>query len=57
MLLFGVDCSSSFHIVNKKKDILVLGEGPTQGLDYIIIIREAKYSSKNQEEKFFKSAL
>ena len=25
--------SSSVHIHNKKKDILILGEGPTQGLD------------------------
>ena len=52
MMFFGVDCSSSLDIVNKKKDILVLGKGPTQGLDDIIIIREAKYSIKDQEEKF-----
>ena len=25
--------SSSLHIDNKGKDILILGEGPTQGLD------------------------
>ena len=25
--------SSSGHIDNKNKDILILGEGPTQGLD------------------------
>ena len=25
--------SSSLHISNKKKDILVLGKGPPQGLD------------------------
>ena len=25
--------SSSVHINNKNKDILILGEGPTQGLD------------------------
>ena len=25
--------SSSVHVHNKKKDILILGEGPTQGLD------------------------
>ena len=29
VLIFGVDMSSSFHIDNKKKDILVLGKGPT----------------------------
>ena len=31
VLIFGVDMSSSAHIDNKKKDILVLGKGPTQG--------------------------
>ena len=31
--MFGVDMSSSAHIDNKKKDILVLGRGPTQGLE------------------------
>ena len=31
VLLFGVDMSFSSHINNKKKDILVLGKGPTQG--------------------------
>ena len=25
--------SSSHHVDNKKKDILIIGEGPTQGLD------------------------
>ena len=28
--------SSSAHIDNKKKDILVLGKGPTQGLEYTL---------------------
>ena len=32
VLIFGVDLSSSAHIDNKKKGILVLGKGPTQGL-------------------------
>ena len=32
-LILGVDISSSAHMVNKKKDILVLGKGPTQGLE------------------------
>ena len=34
VLIFGVDMSSSAHIDNKKKDILVLGKGPTQGLEH-----------------------
>ena len=33
VLLFGIDMSSSIHIDNKKKDILVLGREPTQGLE------------------------
>ena len=34
ILMFGVDMSSSTHIDNKKKDILFLGKGPTQGLEH-----------------------
>ena len=33
VLIFGADMGSSIHIDNKKKDILVLGRGPTQGLE------------------------
>ena len=33
VIIFGVDMSSSIHIDNKKKDILVLGRGPIQGLE------------------------
>ena len=33
MLIFGADMSTSIHIDNKKKEILVLGRGPTQGLE------------------------
>ena len=33
MLIFGVDMSNTIHIDNKGKDILVLGRGPTQGLE------------------------
>ena len=31
MVIFGVDMSSSPHIDNKGKDLLILGKGPTQG--------------------------
>ena len=34
VLIFGTDMSSSAHIDNRKKDILVLGIGPTQGLEH-----------------------
>ena len=33
VLIFGADMSSSINVDNKKKDILVLGKGPTQGLE------------------------
>ena len=33
VLIFGADMSTSTHIDNKKKNILVLGRGPTQGLE------------------------
>ena len=35
--------SSSVHDDNKGKDILILGEGPTQGLDNTTLTAEAKY--------------
>ena len=34
VLILGFDMSFSAHIDNKKKDILVLGIGPTQGLEH-----------------------
>ena len=33
VIIFGLDMSSSPHIDNKNKDILILGKGPTQGLE------------------------
>ena len=33
VLIFGAGMSTAIHIDNKKKDILVLGRGPTQGLE------------------------
>ena len=35
-MTFGVDMSSSVHFNNKKKDFLVLGKGPTQGLEHTL---------------------
>ena len=43
LIIFGVDMSSSVHVDNKERDILILGEGPTQGLDSTIFTAEAKY--------------
>ena len=41
-IIFGADMSSSVHIDNKKKDIFIPGEDPTQGLDDTTIIAEVK---------------
>ena len=43
VIIFGADMSSSVHIDNKEKDILILGEGSTQGLDDPTLTAEAKY--------------
>ena len=44
ILIFGANVSSSAHIDNKKKDILVLGIGPTQELKHTLTA-EKKYST------------
>ena len=36
IIIFGVDMTSSAHIDNKKKDILIFGKGPTQGLEHTL---------------------
>ena len=43
--IFGVDSSSSVHF-GKIKEIVVLVEGPTEGLDGTTVMTEAKYSIK-----------
>ena len=43
-IVFIVDMSSSVHIDNKKRDIFILGEGPTQGLDVTALTAGEMYS-------------
>ena len=43
VITFGAGMSSSVHVDNKKKDIFVLDEGPTQGLDDTKLTAEPKY--------------
>ena len=52
--IFGVDMSSSAYVHNKKKNIIILGEGPTQGLDGTTLTAEKMYSINFTEnnEKF-----
>ena len=43
VISFGVDMSSVEHIYSKRKDVLVLGKGPTQGLDGTTFTAAALY--------------
>ena len=43
VIIFGADMIPSMHVDNKSKDILILGEGPTQRLDNITLRSEAIY--------------
>ena len=43
VIIFGTDMSSSVHIDNKNKDISILREGPSQGLDDTTLTAEAIY--------------
>ena len=43
VIIFGADMSSTVHVNNKGKDILILGEGLTQGSDDTKLTAEAKY--------------
>ena len=44
VVIFAVDMSSSVHIDNKRKDILILGKSPTQGLGEHSLTAEKMYS-------------
>ena len=43
-LIFGDDLRTSMHIDNKEKYILIIGKGPTQGLDDTTLTVVAQYS-------------
>ena len=44
VIIFEADISSSVHMDNENKDILIIGEGPIQGLDDAKLTADAKYS-------------
>ena len=43
VIIFAADLSSSVHFDNKNKDILIIGEEATQGLDDTTLTAEAKH--------------
>ena len=51
VIIFGVDMSSSSKIDNRKKDILILGKGPTQGLEHTLSA-EKLYSINFTKKKY-----
>ena len=55
VIIFGVDMSSSTKIDNRKKDILTLGKGPTQGLRHTLSAE--KMYTINFTENFKKFSL
>ena len=56
VIIFGIEMSSFTKIDNKKKDVLVLGKGPTQGLEHTLFAKKM-YSINFTEniKKFFLS--
>ena len=52
VIVFGVDMSSSAHIDNKKKDILILRKVPIQGLEHTLTA-EKMYSINFTVKKVF----
>ena len=57
VVVFGVDNGLSVNPDYWKKDISVLGEGPTDGLDDTRTTTEAKYSINITRSRKIKSAL
>ena len=53
VLIFGADMSFSAHIHNRKKDILVLGKGPRQGLENTLNAEKMYVSQFNFIKKKF----
>ena len=43
VIIFGTAMGSSIHVDNKNKNVLILGEGPTQALDDTVLTAEAIY--------------
>ena len=60
VVIFGVDMSSSVHVDNKGKDILILGKGPTQRLGEHSLTAEKMHSvnfTDHRKKMLFEVAL
>ena len=52
VIIFGVDMSSSPHIDNQKKGILILGKGSTQGLEHTLTAEKMHSINLPKNKKF-----
>ena len=57
VITFGIDMRSSAHIDNKKKDILILGKGPTQGLEHTLTAEKIYSTNFTVTKKKFSLSL
>ena len=57
IFFLGVNMNSSVYIDKKEKDILILGKGPTEGLDNTKLTAEVQYSINvsGSKRKFYLS--
>ena len=53
VLIFGVDMSSITKIDNRKRDILILGKGPTQGLEHTLCAEKMYSINFTKENRKF----
>ena len=53
VLIFREDMSSSAHIDNKKKDTLIVGKGPTQGLEHTLTAEKIYRKKRKRKERNF----
>ena len=55
VLIFSTDMSWSGHVNNRKRDILILGKAPMQGLDDTTLTAEKEYAINfsEKQKKFF----
>ena len=53
LIIFGVDMSSSKKIDNRKKDVLILGKNPTQGLEHTLSAEKMYSISFTENNKNF----
>ena len=51
VIIFRVDISSFIHANNKKKDILILGKGPTQGLEHTLATKKMHSINFTEDNK------